>query len=465
MCGGERLYCSVGCTSCEIHAKGCLCPDCPVYIGYGLDLNYYCDKELVRRSQILMRKQKPHEDCDFYRNLYDIKAIAATGKSVIRAMGSRKRMPFSLEDLHFVPAQVFRIPKNKEEPVNTAVVIGPRAKRPLEAPIPILISGMSFGAVSRNVRVIISRVAAQDNIIFNSGEGGVLPEELESSNRLIVQYSSGRFGITEDLIKKSAAIEIRFGQGAYPGKGSLLPATKMTQEVAEIRGLEPGEDSYSPAHHADMTTPDEIRKKIGWLRTLTNGVPIGAKIGCGNIEQDIGTLLETGVDFIAIDGFGGGTGATDYCVRENVGIPLAAALPRAVRYLKQREMRDQISLIADGNLRTSADMVKCLALGADAVYIGTAALIAINCEQYRICDTGLCPTGVTTQDPILAQQCRVDEGIRKLSNFIRVTNEEIAMLTRIAGKNDIHHLGPEDMVALTREMAHIAGCRWVGGEQ
>jgi len=412
-----------------------------------------------------MRKQKPHEDCDFYRNLYDIKAIAATGKSVIRAMGSRKRMPFSLEDLHFVPAQVFRIPKNKEEPVNTAVVIGPRAKRPLKAPIPILISGMSFGAVSRNVRVIISRVAAQDNIIFNSGEGGVLPEELESSNRLIVQYSSGRFGITEDLIKKSAAIEIRFGQGAYPGKGSLLPATKMTQEVAEIRGLEPGEDSYSPAHHADMTTPDEIRKKIGWLRTLTNGVPIGAKIGCGNIEQDIGTLLETGVDFIAIDGFGGGTGATDYCVRENVGIPLAAALPRAVRYLKQREMRDQISLIADGNLRTSADMVKCLALGADAVYIGTAALIAINCEQYRICDTGLCPTGVTTQDPILAQQCRVDEGIRKLSNFIRVTNEEIAMLTRIAGKNDTHHLGPEDMVALTREMAHIAGCRWVGGEQ
>ncbi len=464
-CRGESLYCSVGSTSCEIHAKGCVCPDCPVFVRYELTRNYYCDKVRVRRSKVLMRKQKPHEDCDFYETVTDIKAAAATGQSVIRAMGSAKKMPFSLGDLHFLPAQVFRIPLDKEESVNTEVLLGPHAKKPLRTLSPVLISGLSFGAVSRNVRTIISRVAAQDAILFNSGEGGVLQEELEASDRLIVQYSTGRFGISEELLKKAAAVEIRFGQGAYPGKGSLLPAAKMTRKVADIRGLEPGQDAYSPAHHTDMTTPDEIMKKVSWLKSLTGGVPVGAKIGCGNIEQDIGILVDTGVDFIAIDGFGGGTGATNYYVRENVGIPLAAALPRAEKYLQKRGVREQVTLIADGNLRTSADMAKCLALGADAVYIGTAALIAINCEQYRICDTGLCPTGVTTQDPVLEQQCQVDEGVRKLRNFIRVTNEEIAELARIVGKNDIHLLSLEDLVALTRDMAEISGCQWIGGER
>ena len=179
--------------------------------------------------------------------------------------------------------------------------------------------------------------------------------------------------------------------------------------------------------------------------------------------MDIGVLVETGVDFIAIDGFGGGTGATNNYVRENVGIPIAAALPRAHQYLNELEVRDQITLIAGGNLITSADIAKCIALGADAAYIGTAVMIAINCEQYRICDTGLCPTGVTTQDPELVKQCQIEEGIRKLSNFIRVTTDEIAELTRIVGKSDIHDLDNHDLIALTQDMALVTGCRWVGG--
>jgi glutamate synthase domain-containing protein 2 len=461
---GERLYCAVTSSSCEITARGCICPECPVYEEYHLTQNYFCDRELVGDARVPMRKRKTEEDGDFYRGVYGIKAVATTGGSIIRAMGSRKKMPFSLDDLHFLPAQVWRIPGNKEEPVDTRIILGPLAKKPLYAPTPILISGLSFGAVSRNVRIIIAQAAATEKFIFNSGEGGVLEEELAASDRIIVQYATGRFGITEELLRKAAAVEIRFGQGAYPGKGSLLPAVKMTEEVAEIRGLKEGQDAYSPAHHADMMTPEQIHSKVEWLKHLTGGVPVGAKIGCGNIEKDLDVLVGASVDFVAIDGFGAGTGATSDYVRENVGIPLMAALPRAVRYLKQEGVREQITLIADGNLRTSADYAKCIALGADAVYIGTAALIAINCEQYRICHTGLCPTGVTTQDSVLGRQCPVDEGVRKLSNYVRVMTEEIAALTRIVGKTGVHDLSPEDLVALTREASQITGCAWVGGK-
>jgi Glutamate synthase domain 2 len=181
-------------------------------------------------------------------------------------------------------------------------------------------------------------------------------------------------------------------------------------------------------------------------------------------RKDLDVLLDAGTDFIAIDGFGGGTGATHYQVRENVGIPLMAALPRAARYLERKGVRDQVTLIADGNLRTSADYAKCIALGADAVYIGTAALIAINCEQYRLCHTGLCPTGVTTQDPVLVRQCEVEEGVRRLRNYLRVMTEEIAEFTRIVGKMEVSRLGPEDLVALTREASLVSGCTWVGKE-
>jgi glutamate synthase domain-containing protein 2 len=290
----------------------------------------------------------------------------------------------------------------------------------------------------------------------------VLPEELEAKQHLIVQYSTGRFGISENLLKEAAGVEIRFGQGAYPGKGSFLPAAKMTEDVAKIRGLMRGEDAYSPAHHPDILGFEDLRKKIDWLRSMTGGVPIGAKIGCGAIERDISVLVRAGIDFIAIDGFGGGTGATNDYVRENVGIPLIAALPRAARQLRKLDAQDRVSLIAGGNLRTSADFAKCLALGADGVYIGTAALIAINCEQYRICHTGLCPTGVTTQNPDLTAQCNVDEGVRRLGNYIRVMTEEIANLARITGKNNIHDLDALDLVSLNRDLSTIAGCPWIG---
>jgi glutamate synthase domain-containing protein 2 len=418
-CKGEVLYCATGKSNCDIEVKGCICTICPVYQENKLKGIYFCDKEEVGESRTLMRKKRSEEKVSFYQTIVDIKDMAATGNSVVRSMGSLKKLPFSLDDLHFIPAQVYRIPLNREDEVNTEVYIGPNAKKPLNVSSPIMISGMSYGATSKKVKLVIAQVATNLKIAFNSGEGGILEEELNAApDYLIGQYATGGFGVDEKMLKRVAAVEIRFGQGAYPGKGSYLPASKMTPDVAKVRGLKGGEAAYSPAHHHDMRTPQEIKEKVSWLRTVTGGVPIGAKIGCGTIEKDIQILVDARVDFIALDGFGGGTGATEFYVRENVGIPIFAALPRAFKVLTDRGVKDKISLIAGGGLRTAADFAKCLALGADAVYIGTAALIAINCEQYRICHTGLCPTGVTTHNPALVKQLDVEGDIANLSNFI-----------------------------------------------
>ncbi len=401
---------------------------------------------------------------EFCPAMAEIRYVADKGTSMLCSMGSLKKMPFSLNDLHFVPAQVFKIPLNSSEEVSTRVVVGPEARKPLNVSSPIMFGGMSFGTVSRHVRLVLAKVASKLDLGLNTGEDIILPEELDIALKtLIVQYSTGRYGTTEAILKESSAVEIRFGQGAYPGWESLLPAEKVSPEVAKLMELKEGEDAYSPAHHPDIRNEDELKEKISWLRRLTNGVPIGAKIGCGNVENDIEILANSGVDFISLDGFGGGTGATEFFVRENVGIPIVIALPRADRHLKKIGERNKVSLIAGGGLRTSADFAKCLALGADAVYIGTSALIAMNCQQYRICHTGHCPTGVTTNDPVLVQRLDVEDGIRKLTNFINVSNQEVANLLRIVGKDDIKKLGLEDLVALKKELSEATGVNWMNG--
>jgi glutamate synthase domain-containing protein 2 len=461
--GNEILYCSTGASRCEIAAAGCICTACPVYDDCHLTSLYFCDKVAVEGIGHTVRKQRAGESDAAYGSMIGIKAVAASGKAITGAMGSQKRMPFSLDDLHLLPAQVHRFPLNREDPVDTSITLGPAAGRPLNLPTPILVSGMSYGAVSRRLKLVIAGASAKIGFGFNSGEGGILEEELATApGTLIMQYSTGRFGITDEKLRKAAAVEIRFGQGAYPGKGSYLPVEKITPDIARIRGLKEGEPAYSPARHPDMADAGQIREKVAWLKSLAGGVPIGAKIGCGNIEEDVGDLAAAGVDFIALDGFGGGTGATTLVVRENVGIPLIAALPRADRALRSLGVRDRITLIAGGGLRTSADFTKCLALGADAVYIGTAAMIAVNCEQYRICHTGLCPTGVTTQNPVLEAQLDVEKGIERLSTFIRASTEEMALFARITGKNSLRELGITDLVALRKELAELTGCPWMG---
>lgn len=464
-CKRGLLYCAKGRSNCEIEIKGCLCNTCPIYFEYELENLYYCDKDEIGENKALMRSKRSDEDIEFYKTVVDIKNIGYTGKSTIVSMGSLKKILYSLDDLHFIPAQIHKIPLNREDGVNTEVVIGKAAKKPFRISSPIMISGLSFGAVSKNVRLAIAQTAGKLNIAFNSGEGGVLNEELDiAGENMIAQYSTGRFGVDEEILKSVAAVEIRFGQGAYPGKGSYLPADKITSEIAEIRGLKRGESAYSPAHHPDMRTLGEIKEKVLYLRKVTDGVPIGAKIGCGNVKKDVEILIDAEVDFIALDGFGGGTGATNICIRDNVGIPIFAALPQAFKTLEEFDVKDKISLIAGGGLLKSSEFAKCLALGADAVYIGTAALIAINCEQYRLCYTGMCPTGIASQDPQLVKQVNVDEGVLKLSNFINVSTEEIANFARVVGKGDVNKLDKEDLVSMDKDLSMITGIKWMNGE-
>ena len=463
-CSVELLFCANGKSKCGIKPEGCICNTCSIHNEYGLTGLYYCDKDEVGQNKILMRKKNSDEDDSFYRSIVNIKEMAASGRSTISSMGSPKKLPFSFVDLHFVPAQVNRIPLNSENEVETEVIIGPASKKPFKISSPLMIAGMSFGAVSRNVRLVIAKTAEELQIAFNSGEGGILPEELEiARNQMIVQFSTGRFGIKEEILESASAVEIRFGQGAYPGKGSFLPASKITKEIAEIRGIKRGDSAYSPANHFDMKNTEEIREKVKELRKITGGTPIGAKIGCGNIEKDLEILVDSKLDFIALDGFGGATGATDLYVRENLGIPITAALPRAYTYLKELDVKDEISLIAGGKLLDSADFAKCIALGADAVYLGTAALIAIGCEQYRICYTGMCPNGIATQNPLLMKQLNVDEGIKRLKNFINISNNEITNLTRIVGKNDVKKLDKDDLVSMNIDLSSITGVKWVNG--
>ncbi len=464
-CGGEVLYCSKGPSKCDISPEVCICDTCPIYYEYELKGNFYCDKEIVGESHSIIRKKRSDEDDSLYKKMVQIKDSSALGKSLTGSMGSLKKLPFTLDDLYFVPAQIKRIPLNKEDHVDTGLIIGSGARKPMKVTSPIMVSGLSFGAVSKDTRLVISETASKLKIGFNSGEGGVLSEELvDNHENIIVQYSTARFGIDEKLLKSAGAIEIRFGQGAYPGKGSYLPADKMTEEVAEKRGLKSGEAANSPAHHPDILDPEDLKAKISYLRDVGEGVPVGAKIGCGDVEEDIKILAEAGVDYIALDGFGGGTGATDKYVRDNVGIPILSAIPRAFKTLHELGLKEHITLIAGGGLRSSADFAKCLALGADGIYIGTAALIAINCEQYRICYTGRCPTGITTQDPVLRKQIDHDTGVKKLSNFIELSTREIASFARIVGKNDVSKLDKEDLVSVDQNLSRATGVKWVNGE-
>lgn len=413
-----------------------------------------------------MRKKLPGESGAFYRTIVDISNVADKGVSTLCSMGSQKRMPFSFDDIHFLPAQISKIPLNLDEHVNMRITVGPKAKKPMMVSSPIMFSAMSYGAVTRNVRLILTQVALNLNIAINSGEDSVIPEveTSTSTQNLILQYSTVRAGVTDEILKKCSAIEVRFGQGAYPGWRSLLPGAKVPPETAKLRGLKEGEPEYDLAHHPDIHNKEELTEKVRWLKELTGGIPVGAKIGCGNIEEDVEVLADSGVDFISLDGFGGGTGATELFVRENVGLPIIVALPRADKHLENVGKRKQVSLIAGGGLRASADFAKSLALGADAVYIGTSALIAMGCEQYRVCHIGNCPTGVTSSNPHLIQRLDVNEGVRRLTNFVKVSNEEIEGFARIVGKNDATKLDVEDLVALKRDLAEATGVKWVNGK-
>ncbi len=384
-----------------------------------------------------------------------IKEIQKRTQGVPVAGGRSKKIgKISWDDLVFVPAQLLKKPVDYyREKISSRTIIGKYSQKPIEIETPIIIGAMSFGALSREAKTVLAKASAIAGTIENTGEGGVLPEEREFSKFLTIQYSTGRFGITEEILKKADAIEIKIGQGAKGGMGGFLPAAKVTEEIAEIRKVEPGKDIHSPAYHLDIDNIDDLRKKIEWLRGVTDGAPIIVKLAAGDIENDVKLLVKANPDIIAIDGMEGGTGAAPEVMLNEVGIPTMAALARARKTLDDLGASQELWI--GGGLSKGGDFAKALALGANAVFCATPLLIAMGCIYCRLCHLGKCPVGITTQDPELRKRLNIEEASQKVANFIKNCTEEMKMIAGACGENDIHKLNKGHLRALNSEIVKI----------
>ncbi len=382
---------------------------------------------------------------DFEEKFARIAALAKNGKSESTAMRTQRSFP-GLETILFKGAQLYRMPLNEDESVNTKTIIGSGARQPLEIEIPFYVSHMSFGALSREAKIALAQGAKAMGTLICSGEGGLLPDERQAADKYIYELGTAGFSHKDEAIVQADAVEIKIGQAAKPGIGGHLPAEKVTDEIAKIRGIVLGQDSISPGRHEGINSIDDLRKEVERLRNLTEGKPIGIKITAGHIEKDIECALAAKPDFITIDCRGGGTGSAPLHIKDNVCIPAVFAIRRARKYLD--EAKSQVTLCITGGFRDSADIAKALALGADAVALATASMIAIGCQQYRICHTGKCPVGIATQDESLRQRLQIEKSVKRFVNFFTATKKELADFARINGRADVHQLDLTDIFTL-----------------
>jgi glutamate synthase domain-containing protein 2 len=381
----------------------------------------------------------------------DIHRMALTGESVVEPM--RTRLPVvSWDDILVKGAQLARRPLDRDETVDTRTVIGPRAKQPLVVGTPIIVSHMSFGALSKEAHSALALGSAAAGTAMGSGEGGIVPEALGLAHKFIFEYVPNLYSATAENLRRVDAVEIKIGQSAKPGMGGHLPGNKVTAEIAALRGFPEGADIVSPSRFPGIATRDDLRRKVDELRNLSGGRPIGIKLAAGDVEADLEFALSAGPDFITIDGRAGATGAALKLIKDATSIPSVYALDRARRYLEARGIED-VTLIATGGLRVSSDFVKALALGADVVAIGTAALMAIGCQQFRICESGRCPVGIATQDPGLRARLDVAEAARGLANFLRVSTEELRDFARLTGNDSVRKLSVRDLVTTSSEIS------------
>src|SRR5712675_603533 len=418
--------------------------------------------------------------------LAEIRRAAATGIYDIRGAGPKRKLPH-FDDLLFLGASISRYPlEGYRERCATDVTIGTRyARKPITLKIPITIAGMSFGSLSAQAKEALGRGASAVGTSTTTGDGGMTLEEREHSTLLVYQYLPSRYGMNPDDLRKADAIEVVLGQGAKPGGGGMLLGQKISARVAGMRTLPEGIDQRSACRHPDWTGPDDLTIKINELREITDWEkPIYVKVGATRTYYDVKLAVHAGADVVVVDGMQGGTAATQDVFIEHVGIPTLAAIPQAVQALQELGMHHNVQLIVSGGIRTGADVAKALALGADAVAIGTAALIALGDNHPRYAaeyeklgsaagffddfQDGADPAGISTQDPELAARFDPIEGGRRLANYLRVLTMEAQTIARACGKAHVRHLEPEDLVAITIEAAAmarvpLAGTDWIPG--
>ena len=385
-----------------------------------------------------------------YRYMKEIHEMAVSGKSAIEAMGTQMKMP-GWDDILILGAQLNPMPLEEHAEVSLQTVIGKRAKKPMVLDMPVYISHMSFGALSRETKIALAKGSAAAGTAMCSGEGGILPEEKEAAYKYIFEYVPNLYSVTDENLKTADAIEIKIGQGTKPGMGGHLPGGKVTPEIAKIRNKPLGEDVISPSRFPGIDTKDDLKKLVSELRERSEGRPIGIKIAAGRIEKDLEYCVYAEPDFITIDGRGGATGASPAIIRDSTSVPTVYALYRARKYLDS--VKAEIDLVITGGLRVSSDFAKALAMGADAVAVASAAMVAAACQQYRICGTGMCPVGVATQEPALRERLHMDAAAGRVANYLRCSAEELKTFARITGHEDIHELSVDDLCTISREIS------------
>lgn len=382
-----------------------------------------------------------------------IKTDMASGRS-------KKTGQINWEDLIFLPAQLAKRPVDYfTEKINTETIIGKRSKKPIKLKIPFAIAAMSFGALSKNAKISLAKASSLAGTIANTGEGGMLPEERKNAKLLIAQYSTGRFGVDEKYLKSADAIEIKIGQGAKPGQGGLLPAHKITSEIAKIRKVKQDKDLHSPCAHPDIHSANDLKKRINWIRKLTGGKPIILKLGAGHIEDDVKLAVKANPDIISIDGMEGGTGAAPNVMLNQLGLPTIPALIKARKTLDKLKAHQELWI--GGGIKNGSDAAKALALGADMVFVGVSLMEAMGCIRCNLCHLGKCPKGIATQDPKLSSKLDIKEAAEKISDFMLKETENIKMIAGATGNNSIYKMNKNDLRAMNEFMSKITGVKIV----
>jgi len=377
------------------------------------------------------------------------------------AMGvPRTNLP-AWDDIQILTAQLATKPLLDDTVVGTDVAIGPNAQKPLKLNIPLFVSDMSFGSLSFEAKLALSRGAELAGTGICSGEGGMLGEEQEANSRYFYELASAQFGYHDDLMKKVQAFHFKGGQAAKTGTGGHLPGTKVTAQIAEVRGVTEGEPAVSPATFIDMNTPADFQRFADRVRKISGGVPIGFKLSANHIEEDIDFALEASADYIILDGRGGGTGAAPTLFRDHISVPTLPALARARRYLNLLG-RPDVTLIVTGGLRVPSDFIKALCLGADAIALANSAIQAVGCVGARMCNTNMCPTGIATQNERLRKRLNVDESAQGLHRFLMASTQLMQVMARACGHVHLNGFSSHDITTWKKDVAELTGIRFAG---
>jgi len=441
------------------------------------DNHVYVDENEIKEYE---KEFPPNINRDEYLRLYksthpapeeekvdEIQELARYGLSKVGHHGSvaamgvgRNTLP-RWDDIQILPAQLARLPHLEDVEVETNVIIGKEAQKPLELKIPLFVSDMSFGALSEEAKTALARGAELTGTGICSGEGGMLPEEQAENSRYFYELASAKFGFKMDLLRRVQAFHFKGGQGAKTGTGGHLPGHKNMGKISKVRGIPEGQPAISPPRFKDLTSLKDFKNFSNEVREYTGGIPIGFKLSANHIEEDIDAAIEIGVDYIILDGRGGATGAAPLIFRDNISVPTIPALARARNHFDKRGANN-ITLIITGGLRTAPDFIKALALGADAIAVANSAIQAIGCQAMRACHTNNCPVGIATQKPNLRSRLSIDVSAKQLQNFFNTTVELMQVMARACGHTHLNQFCRDDITTFDREMASLTGIKYGG---